>query len=266
MKMHVIDNGSMHCDLTWLVLQGGFTLATRSEPALPRQWVECPTYTVLIEHPDALILWDTSVPSDWETRWAIAGSQEFFPYDAATADQRFPNALEKRGYDFAAIDILVQSHLHADHTGHLREIADAGARVICSQDEYDGAMGFDGPVQGVHIKSDYEGIAFETIAGDEEIVPGVRLVQAPGHSWGTCALQVDLPRSGTILVTSDAVYRAESWGPPAVGSAIAWSSRAWESSVEKLRKLASRTDARVIFGHDALQMAEMRQRGTWTYE
>ena len=50
--MHILDHGSMHCDLTWLVLQGDYTLASRSNPTLPRQWVECPTYTVLIEHPD----------------------------------------------------------------------------------------------------------------------------------------------------------------------------------------------------------------------
>ena len=266
MKMHVLDHGSMHCDLTWLVLQGKLTLAGRSNPILPRQWVECPTYTVLIEHPEALILWDTSVPRDWETRWAVAGSQEYFPYDGASEDQYFENALRRLGYDYSAIDILLQSHLHADHTGHLREIAAAGARVICSQDEYDGAMAVEGLSQGVHIRSDYDGIDFDTISGDEEIVPGVQMIQAPGHTWGTCALLVELPKSGNVLVTSDAVYRAESWGPPAVGSAIAWSSLAWESSVEKLRRIASRNDARVIFGHDAVQMAEMRSRGEWVYE
>ena len=77
---------------------------------------------------------------------------------------------------------------------------------------------------------------------------------------------VELPKSGNVLITSDAVYRGESWGPPAVGSAIAWSSLAWEASVEKLRRIAAKHDARVLFGHDAVQMGEMRSRGEWVYE
>jgi glyoxylase-like metal-dependent hydrolase (beta-lactamase superfamily II) len=256
----------MHCDLGWLVLEGGLTLAGRDNPTLPRQWVECPTHTVLIEHPDALVLWDTSVPRDWETRWAVAGSQEYFPWDGGGEEYLLENVLARLGYDFSSIDLLVQSHLHADHTGHLQEIAAAGARVMCSKDEYDGASAVQAPAEGIYIKSDYEGVEMETVGGDEEILPNVHLIQVPGHSWGTCGLLVELPRSGSILFTSDAVYRGESWGPPAVGSAIAWSSLAWESSVEKLRKIAARADAKVIFGHDAVQMSELRKSGQWVYE
>jgi glyoxylase-like metal-dependent hydrolase (beta-lactamase superfamily II) len=266
LKLRILDHGSMHCDLAWLVLKGGLTLATRTERTLPHEWIESPTHTVLIEHPDARILWDTSCPADWETRWAIAGNQEYFPYDGASNDQLLVNTLGRLGLSLEAIDIVVLSHLHADHAGNLRPLTEAGAKAYCSKDEIDGALGFEGPFEGAHLKVDYEGIDFETLVGDVEIVPGVRVLQTPGHTWGSCSLQVDLPKSGTMLFTSDAVYRSENWGPPVVGSAIVWDNRAWLSSLERLRRIADRTDATVLFGHDCDQMNELRRRGQWVYE
>ncbi len=265
-KLTILDHGNMHCDLTWLVLKGETTLASRSNPAMPRQWVESPTHTVLIEHPDARILWDTSCPADWETRWAVAGNQEYFPYDGHTEDQLFANKLDSLGLGLDAIDVLIMSHLHGDHAGNLREVAGAGAKVYVSKDEFDGAFGFDGPSFGAHIKSDYEGVEFETFSGDLEFVPGVKILQSPGHTWGTCSLQVDLPKSGTMLFTSDAVYCSQNWDPPGYQSAVIWDSRANEASVERLKRVASQNDAFLLFGHDVAQMDALRKSGRWTYE
>jgi len=265
-QVRILDHGSMHCDLTWLVLQPELTLASRSNPTLPRQWVETPAYTVLIEHSDARILWDTAPPENWETHWAIAGNQEYFPYDAVTEDQLLVNKLRSIGLELDAIDIVIASHLHGDHAGNLRTIAEAGAKPYCTVDELDGALSFEGQFLGAHYKSDYEGLDFETVSGDTEIVPGVKLIQTPGHTWGTCSLQVDLPKSGTKIFTSDAVYRTENWGPPSVGSAIVWDGRQWAESVEKLRAIATKTDAALYFGHDAEQMKVMRHRGQWLFE
>src|SRR5579875_411777 len=265
-KVTVLDHGSMHCDFTWFVLKGGTTLATRSNTELPRRWVESPTFTILVEHSDGRFLWDTSCPADWETRWAIAGNQEYFPYDGATEEQFFVNKLDSLGLTPDAIDAVVMSHLHADHAGNLRLLTDAGVKAYVHKDELDGALAIEGPYQGAHIKSDYEGIEFETFSGDIEFVPGMRILHSPGHSWGTCALQVDLPKSGTMLFTSDSVYHSDNWGPPIAGTAIVWDTVAWESSIERLRKIALRTDATVISGHDGDQMNELRRRGQWVFE
>ncbi|HVW18851.1 MAG TPA: N-acyl homoserine lactonase family protein [Solirubrobacteraceae bacterium] len=265
-KVTILDHGDMHCDLTWLVLKSDLTLASRAQRDLPRRWVQSPTHTVLIEHPDARILWDTSCPADWEQRWAIAGNQEYFPYDGASDDQLFFNKLDGLGLAPDAIDVVIMSHLHGDHAGNLRALVDAGAKPYVSRDELDGALAIEGPYEGAHIKSDYEGIDFETFAGDIEFVPGVRILQSPGHSWGTCSLQVDLPKTGTMLFTSDAVYRSENWGPPICGSSIVWDSRVWESSLRRLQKVASRTDAFLLFGHDGDQMNELRRSGQWVFE
>ncbi|MCA1696171.1 MAG: hypothetical protein LC749_16430, partial [Actinobacteria bacterium] len=46
------------------------------------------------------------------------------------------------------------------------------------------AFGIEGPCSGGHLKADYENLSFETIAGDTEILPGVTLLQTPGHTPG----------------------------------------------------------------------------------
>ena len=67
------------------------------------------------------------------------------------------------------------------------------------------------------------------------------------------SLRVDLPNEGTKIFTSDAVYMEESYGPPAIGAAIVWSSLDWLASVEKLRRIEQETGAEMIFGHDEAQ-------------
>ena len=120
------------------------------------------------------------------------------------------------------------------------------------------AFGFEGVFNGAHLRSDYEGLEFETVAGDTEFLPGVTLIEAPGHTPGTMALRVDLPDEGTMIFTSDAVYMGDSYGPPAVPAAIVNDLNDFYSSVEKIRGIAEESDATVIFGHDAKQLATLR--------
>ena len=93
---------------------------------------------------------------------------------------------------------------------------------------------------------------------DQKIAEGVTLIQSPGHTWGTCSLKVDLPETGTMIFTSDAVYMTSSFGPPAFGSSVVYDSIAWLQSVENLRRIQQETNAMMIFGHDAQQMKTLR--------
>ncbi len=259
LRLYIQNHGNMHCDLGWLIAQAGVTLANRDQKSsLPRQWVECPSHTVLIDHPDGWILWDTTVPRDWNTHWAGAGSNELFPYDDVKEEQYFDNSLHNMGLGVEDIKYVIQSHLHADHSGYVKHFKDTDATLICTQKEYDGAMGFEGPHFGVHIKADYADLKWTTIDTDQEIVKGVTLIQSPGHTWGTASLKVDLPETGTMVFTSDAVYMTTSFGSPAVGSSVVYDSIAWLNSVENLRRIQQETDATMIFGHDAQQMKTLR--------
>ena len=71
-------------------------------------------------------------------------------------------------------------------------------------------------------------------------------------------MQVDLPDTGTMIFTSDAVYMGDSWGPPATPAAIVNDMEQFYSSVEKLRGIQEQTNATMVFGHDAEQIHQLR--------
>lgn len=257
-RVHVLGCGAMSCDLTWLLLKPGVSITDRSRTNKPAEWVTCPTHAVFVEHPEGRLLMDTSVPRSWETHWGPTGLHEFFPYDQVGEEEYFDSRLKQLGLSVGDFDLIVFSHLHFDHAGNAQMVKDSGARLICHKEELEGATTFAGDFQGAHIKADYDGLSFETVSGDTEILPGVTLLEVPGHTWGTMALQVDLPETGTMIFTSDAIYMGDSYGPPPLGAAIVWDNQKWLASVEKIRGIAERTNATLVFGHDPDQIKELR--------
>jgi N-acyl homoserine lactone hydrolase len=255
-KVHILDCGSMSCDLTWLLLKPGRSIRARADRDKPVEWYPCTTHCVVVETPEGTLLWDTSCPRDWETRWEPTGLQEFFPYDQVTEEQYFDRRLAQLGL---TPDYVVLSHLHFDHAGNVRDFAGSNARLVCNDKEKDWAFGFEGGFNGAHLKADYEGLEFETVSGDTEFLPGVTLIEAPGHTPGTMAMKVDLPETGSMIFTSDAVYMGDSYGPPATPAAIVNDLSAFYRSVEKIRGIAEASNATVVFGHDAQQLWSMRR-------
>jgi glyoxylase-like metal-dependent hydrolase (beta-lactamase superfamily II) len=79
------------------------------------------------------------------------------------------------------------------------------------------------------------------------------------------SMRVDLPDSGTMIFTADAVYMGDSYGPPPVPAAIVNNLESWYASVEKLRNIAEESDATMVFGHDPDQMSSLRVAPNGSY-
>jgi len=263
--VHVLDCGAMSCDLTWLLLKPGRSIHPRQDRDKPVEWYPCTTHCVLVDTPDGKLLWDTSCPRDWETRWVPTGLQEFFPYDQVSEQQYLDQQLSQLGVGLDQIDYVVLSHLHFDHAGNVRMFEGTNAKLVCNDKELQFATTYPGAFNGAHLKADYEGLPFETVSGDAEFLPGVTFLHAPGHTVGTMSMQVDLADSGTMLFTSDAIYMGDSYGPPSTPAAIVSDLSAWYSSVEKIRGIAEQTNATVVFGHDAAQLRSMRRAPEGSY-
>ena len=257
-SVRILDCGAMSCDLTWLLLKAGRTIRARADKDRPPEWYRASSHCVLVETPEGRLLWDTSLPRDWETRWKPTGLQEFFPYDQVSEGEYFDARLRQQGLEPSDIDYVVLSHLHFDHASNAKLFDGTNAKLVCSKKEHDFAFGFDGLFSGAHLKTDYDGLKFETLDGDTELLPGVTLIQAPGHTAGTMAMRVDLPETGTMIFTSDAVFMGDSYGPPASPGTLISDMAAWYQSVDKIRKLAEKTDATLVFGHDSEQLSKLR--------
>jgi N-acyl homoserine lactone hydrolase len=142
-----------------------------------------PVYVHVIDHPDARILVDT-------------GMTELHPA-VADMDPRL-RPLSAQDVDLAGIDIVVNTHLHFDHCGgnHLF----AGTPTYVQRRELEDALGTDDYTIREWVEA--PGVEYVPVDGELELLPGVRLVPAPGHTRG---IQVVVVESGErpIVVCGD---------------------------------------------------------------
>jgi N-acyl homoserine lactone hydrolase len=156
-----------------------------------------PLYVHVIDHPDARVLVDT-------------GMTELHPFAAELNPRLRP--LSEQGFDLAGIDIVVNTHLHADHCGgnHLF----AGKPIYVQRRELEDARSED---EYLREWVDAPGVQYTPVDGELELLPGLRLVPAPGHTRG---MQVVVVKTGgrPLVVGGDvAVWHGEFDEPPTEG-------------------------------------------------
>ena len=88
--------------------------------------------------------------------------------------------LSKQDFDLAGIDIVVNTHLHFDHCGgnHLF----AGTPIYVQRRELDDARSEDDYTIREWVEA--PGVRYVPVDGELELLPGLRLVPAPGHTPG----------------------------------------------------------------------------------
>jgi N-acyl homoserine lactone hydrolase len=124
-----------------------------------------PLYVHVIDHPDARVLVDT-------------GITELHPA-VADLDPRL-RPLGEQDLDVAGIDIVVNTHLHFDHCGgnHLF----AGRPIHVQRRELDDARSLDDYTIPEWVE--FDGATYVEHDGEVELLPGIRLLPAPGHTDG----------------------------------------------------------------------------------
>src|SRR3982751_5725943 len=130
-----------------------------------------PVNVHVIDHRDARGLVDT-------------GMTELHPAVAALDPRLQP--LTGQDLDLASIDIVVSTHLHFDHCGgnHLF----AGKPIYVQRQELEDARGED---YTIREWVDAPGVRYVPVDGEFELLPGVRLAPAPGHTPGTQVVVVE---------------------------------------------------------------------------
>ena len=155
-----------------------------AEMQVDERW---PVYVHVIDHPDARVLVDT-------------GLTELRP-EVADFDLRlFP--LSEQAFDLAGVDIVVNTHLHFDHCGgnHLF----AGRPIYVQRQELEDALTQDDYTFREWVEA--PGVRYEQVDGELELLPGLRLVPAAGHTRG---LQVVVIETGgrPVVVGGDVAVR-----------------------------------------------------------
>ena len=149
-----------------------------------------PVYVHVIDHPDARVLVDT-------------GMTELHPA-VADLDPRL-RPLSEQDFDLAGIDIVVNTHLHFDHCGgnHLF----AGRPIYVQRRELDDARSEDDYTIREWVEA--PGVRYVPVDGELELLPGLRLVPAPGHTRGMQVVVVETGGRPVVVGGDVAVWFGE---------------------------------------------------------
>ena len=220
----------------------------------PDRIIWCPIIGVAVETDEGWVLLDTGIGrtllEDETSRTGIYTSEEQ-PWGVG-ADPLL-SALKSAGLTPADFALAAISHLHVDHTGGLRHLAEAGVRVCVQAEELAFALGKAGLTEA-YYRPDYTdaGIDWRELDGDAELAPGVHALSTPGHTPGHMSYRVDLPETGTWLLAMDAADLGENLNdrvPPGPTADPADAGRA-EESLHRLLREQNRLNARLVPGHD----------------
>jgi glyoxylase-like metal-dependent hydrolase (beta-lactamase superfamily II) len=105
---------------------------------------------------------------------------------------------------------------------------------------------------GGYIKADMDVSVkqYHLVEEDFEFAKGIEIVNLPGHTPGLLGIVVHLENEGTLIFPQDCVYSSEIYGPPAKASGLLYDSLSFFKSIEKVRALEKKYDAKVFFAHD----------------
>jgi len=170
-----------------------------------------------------LMNWDQRVTSV-SGLWFIEGSQTKILVDAGRASlaaafsqtelepvQSLEDGLGKLGLEPADIELIILTHLHYDHV----ELAFKypRAKFIVQKAELDFALNPRGAIsRAVYRKELFEGLNFEVIEGDSEIVSGVKVLLTPGHTPGGQSVAINTGQ-GLAVITGFCCIN-ENFEPP----------------------------------------------------
>lgn len=158
---------------------------------------------VVVRTPDRVIVVDTGFGD------GPLGDDPDLTRDGAGLTQ----ALREEGIDPATVDLVVNTHLHTDHSGgNVAWTSGAGrpmftnADYLVQQAEYDWALSGDPATEPLYAPDEVRLLAasgqLRTHDGDLGIAPGISLRKTPGHTPGHQILLIE-SRGETAAVTGD---------------------------------------------------------------
>jgi glyoxylase-like metal-dependent hydrolase (beta-lactamase superfamily II) len=221
--------------------------------------VEVPVPFFLLRHAQGLVIVDggnpLAVARDPYAHWGeLADVFEVHMTEAQHCEAQ----LRRLGIGPGDVSHIVQTHLHIDHTGALGHFPNAV--VVVHAREREAALAADDPMRSGYVRADYDRpeLRWRTVDSDTDLFGDglIQLLETPGHAAGHMSLLVELGDRGSVLITADASDNRAQWEGRAHVRAL-HSRQDAARSLQRLHELASQTGARVVFGHDPENWAQL---------
>ncbi|MBK8139147.1 MAG: MBL fold metallo-hydrolase [Chloroflexi bacterium] len=258
-RLHLINDGTTHVDSG-----GAFGLVPRSlwsryMAASPDGLVPMSNVNLYVETPDRKIVIDTGLGRKLDAK-ALA----IWKLDRTNGD--LIDGLARLGVSPSDIDLVIDTHLHADHAGGNTTLGAQGdivpafpnAEYVVQRREYEDAMHPNERTAATYLPVNYQPLVesgqMRLLDGDTVILPGVTGHVTRGHTPGHMSIQLESGGQHALFVCDMASY------------AIHFERLGWMTAydVEPLHTLESKrkwqawaleTNALLIFPHDTLRPA-----------
>jgi glyoxylase-like metal-dependent hydrolase (beta-lactamase superfamily II) len=204
----------------------------------------------LMHHTQGWLLWDTGVTD------AIAA----MPDGQAPADPRaihwrrpktLASQLEALSVKPAEIKYLAVSHTHPDHIGNVELFPQAMLLVQKAEYEWPNPLGV-GRFKPEHpvtkLEGDYD------VFGDGSVM----IIATPGHTPGHQSLLVNLPKTGALLLSGDAVHFKDNWDNRRVPT-INFDKDKTAASMQRMADIIANEKAQLWINHDKMQSDSLKK-------
>lgn len=260
MKLHVFELGSLKLDKNLVVSMSH--VARVDNPHCENEMVEFPVPAYLIETDEGYVLYDTGCHPDCmgeNGRWPVE-FQNQVPYEGDETTTILYQ-LEQLGVKPDDIKTVILSHMHNDHAGCVEYFPNA--EFIVHKDEFNACISayaqnryMDSYIwkdTDVWTKMKLNWKFLECNEGDYKVCEELTILNlGPGHARGVLALKADLEKTGTVIITSDAVYCTENYELEREPGVV-YDTVGWRKSLKYIKKVAKESKAQVWFGHDRKQ-------------
>ena len=192
-RLYILDGGTVQVNNLELFAQDSVYRGKSSEFA--------DAYYV-IQHPKGTLMWDAGLSE------GLVPLEE--PYTSpdgnftVSRSDSLKNQLEQIGLTPSDIDYLALSHTHFDHSGHAEAVPEA--TWLVQDSEYNWVMSEEIQEQQPDMYNAVNDLKrIQKISGDYDVFGDGTVVikYLPGHTPGHCALFLDLPETGPLLLSGD---------------------------------------------------------------
>ena len=242
LKMYQVTSG-------YLELDKSFLTANRDAGTI----IQIPVAMYIIDHPRGLVLYDTGNADEVSdgkcaSYWGSALCGSFSVIQRR--DEVIDRQLEKLGYNVDDVKYIIYSHMHLDHAGNMELFPNA--THIVQRDEIKAAWWPEKFQRGVYQLQDFDqtrNFKFMELEGDFDLFSddSLTILRTTGHTQGHQSLMVRLPKTGTLILSGDAVFSPENENGAVPG--VVWDTDKAMRSIDRIKMIRDSEQAELWFTH-----------------
>jgi glyoxylase-like metal-dependent hydrolase (beta-lactamase superfamily II) len=218
----------------------------------------------LIRHPKGDVLFDTGDNDKLITDKTYWGPLAAMLDKGVNPDLAIETQLGKVGVKASDIKYVILGHMHLDHAGNVSRFPNA--TIVVQRDEIINAFWPPKDYAGPYISGDFEKLRSDTgsasagrqptieLNGDLDLFGdgSIYIHRAAGHTPGSQLAVVRLPKSGTIVLTSDTCYLVENLDKdilPSIG--LTYNPTEMLNGYAYIKRVRDMEKGQVFMAHDA---------------